>query len=131
VTSSTTAARQTDAQAKAANTRFNRACKRGEKKLHGTGHSSDLLMYYKHLVARCGDTTHFVATQGDLATSYGTTMRSVQRYDAHLEALGLIWRRKVGRSYRRTITSYEPKPCDEPIDAQRHSRIFRDPECSV
>lgn len=89
-------------------------------------HSSDLLMYYKHLVARCGDDTNFVATQGELAKSYGTTVRSVQRYDAHLEALNLIWRRKVGRSYRRTITYYEPEPCSEPTDEQFAEVIARD-----
>jgi hypothetical protein len=105
-----------DTQAKraaSANTRFARAFRAGEAALKGTPHSGDLLLYYKYLVARCGDRTSFIETQPNLADGFGTTVRSVQRYDDHLEALGLIWRGKVGRSYRRTITSYEPKPSDE------------------
>ena len=54
-------------------------------------------------------------------------MRSVQRYDDHLEALGLIWRRKVGRSYRRTITSFEPKPSDEPVAPPAEVAAITDP----
>ena len=49
-----------DTQAKraaSANTRFARAFRAGEAALKGTLHSGALLLYYKYLVARCGDGT--------------------------------------------------------------------------
>lgn len=84
------------------------AFRAGEDVLDGSSHGVGLLLYYKYLVARAGLETSSLIGQGELARENGVSTRTIRRYDDHLVAAGLIWLKKEGHSYRRTITAYEP-----------------------
>jgi hypothetical protein len=86
------------------------AFRAGEQALAHTSHGVGLLLYYKQLVARAGRNSSSCLSQPELAAQAGVTVRTIRRYDDHLVDAGLIWLKKEGHNYRRTITAYEPVP---------------------
>lgn len=97
--------------------RISQACALADQLLHAKKLKLTAWMAYTRLVKCCGKNTYTNMRADRLAAAIGCAPEYVTVVFSQLRALGLIWRRRVGNSWRTYISFFEPEPtiADDPI----------------